>query len=82
MRVTILTRNDADTIRRLFQLESYLHRRGVKFDTGANILTGERDWELDWSFDAPSTINRGDLIKRLRKNKFHFKVETREPEDV
>jgi len=79
MHVCIATNNDHDKVRRLRHLEARLWAEGFCFDTGIDVVHGERDWELDWSFSGPTS--RNDVIARLKKTKLQFKIDEREPEE-
>ena len=59
-------------------LERELSKKKISFDTGMAVYKSKptvwRDWELDWSFNAPPRTTRARVLKMLEKHGFEYRT--------
>ena len=53
-----------DRLNRLFRLEDKLHEQGIHFDTGYEVISGMREWSLDWSLSGATAEKVLDIAKK------------------
>jgi len=58
----IIPIKDEQHLKGLIAVENQLEMLGITFDTGMNLETKEREWELDWSLDGVKVIDKSEMF--------------------